>query len=302
MDIMDTDVLKKFIATISAGIGKIYEPIHFNRMLKVAKKHIEIPVKYEKNGLSFDTSNYGEIAKRASNRIMFQELTKQKNIENIICEASENLKQAENVSKKPVSDDWALRFFKSVEDISNEKMQEIWGRMLAGEIVTPNSYSYRTMEKLRNMTYSEIKLFEKISKFVVYSKDNCFIFSKDKLLNKYGVSFEDILQLEECDLITTHDLNFSFTIPTTEDTFFHNADICVKVSNKSNKEINAFFDIYAFTNCGKELLKVVLSEKENNYLMEYFNTIFPKYQNINIYFHKIEDIKNGNIILSEHTL
>lgn len=289
--------LEKLITTVSTGIGKIYEPTHIKRIANAVRDNIDIPITYNDDKFSINSENFQELAQRASGRMAFQELTKQRNIDNIVYNAGEELKNIENVSEKPVDKDWILRFFKSVEDISDEKIQEIWGRILAGEIVAPNSYSYRAMETLRNMTYSEIKLFEKISKFVIYSIDNCFIFSKDELLSKYDVSFEEILQLEECGLITTHDLNFSFTILTTEDIFFHNKDICVKISNKSNEEINTFFGVYVFTNCGKELLKVIISEKENNYLKEYFNTIFPKYQNINITFHKIKDIKNGNIFL-----
>ncbi len=291
--------VEKLLVTVASAIGKIYEPIHINRIANAIRDNIDIPIAYNDSKISINSENFQELAQRASSRMAFQELTKQKNIDNIIYNASEELKNVKNVSEKPVDKDWVLRFFNSVEDISNEKMQEIWGRILAGEIVAPNSYSYRAMEALKKMTYSEIKLFEKISKFVIYSKDNCFIFSKDKLLDKYSITFEEILQLEECGLITAYDLNFSFTVSTTEDTFFHNTDICVKISNNSNKEIDTFFDIYAFTNCGKELLKVTESEKESNYLKEYFNTFFPKYQNIDISFQNIEDINNGNIFLSK---
>ena len=46
-------------------------------------------------------------------------------------------------------------------------MREIWGRVLAGEVKRPKSYSLRTMEILRNLAKEEAALFVKASRFYI---------------------------------------------------------------------------------------------------------------------------------------
>jgi hypothetical protein len=48
--------------------------------------------------------------------------------------ATEELKKENDVSDTPVDEDWIVRFFNVVEDISDEMMQQLWGRILAGEV------------------------------------------------------------------------------------------------------------------------------------------------------------------------
>ena len=164
--------IEKLIDAVSGAIGKAYEPKHIRNMadakayeLKIISETIrnnsDVPIVYDSTGVSIDTSNYEEIAKRASSRLAYQEITKQQNIEAVIDNAYEELGTTDSVSSEPVNANWMIRFFNSVEDISDESIQKIWGRILAGEIKRPNNYSYRTLEikkydTARNRTFSVI--------------------------------------------------------------------------------------------------------------------------------------------------
>ena len=158
---------EKLIEAVSGAIGKAYEPRHVRKMadakayeLKLiadtVRNNSDVPIVYDSTGVSIDTSNYEEIAKRASYRLAFQEITKQQNIEAVVDRAYDELSGEESANSEPVSQDWMSRFFNSVEDISNEKMQEIWGHILAGEIRSPNTYTYRTLECLKNITQQSL--------------------------------------------------------------------------------------------------------------------------------------------------
>lgn len=57
--------------------------------------------------------------------------------------------------------DWFIRFFDSVGNISNAEMQNLWARILAGEIHNHGTFSLRTLETLRNMNQEEAILFKK---------------------------------------------------------------------------------------------------------------------------------------------
>ena len=83
--------IEKLIDAVSGAIGKAYEPKHIRNMadakayeLKIISETIrnnsDVPIVYDSTGVSIDTSNYEEIAKRASSRLAYQEITKQQNI------------------------------------------------------------------------------------------------------------------------------------------------------------------------------------------------------------------------------
>ena len=125
---------EKLIEAVSGAIGKAYEPRHVRKMAEAkayelkliadtVRNNSDVPIVYDSTGVSIDTSNYEEIAKRASSRLAFQEITKQQNIEAVVDRAYDELSGEESAYSEPVSQDWMSRFFNSVEDISNEKMQ-----------------------------------------------------------------------------------------------------------------------------------------------------------------------------------
>ena len=208
--------VEKLIGGVSSAIGKAYEPRHIRKMAeakayeievvsKAVRDNSDIPIMYDKTKVSIDTRNYEEIAKRASSRLAYQEIKKQQNIENVVDNAYEELKNIEKVSNEPVNPDWMTRFFNSVEDISDEKMQKIWGRILSGEIKKPNSYSYRTLEKLKNMTQKEAEHFQLLASFALQWSNGSFILSDDELMNKY-----ESFQLHRQHLNNHDNLNHNF--------------------------------------------------------------------------------------------
>lgn len=67
-----------------------------------------------------------------------------------------------NKDTDPLADDFLLRFFSDAGNVSNEQMQVLWGRLLAGEISRPNSFHPYTLGVLRNMTTLDADLFSKV--------------------------------------------------------------------------------------------------------------------------------------------
>ena len=115
---------EKLIEAVSGAIGKAYEPKHIRKMadakayeLKVisdtVRNNSDVPIVYDSAGVSIDTSNFEEIAKRASSRLAYQEITKQQNIEAVVDNTYEELEHAENVSSESVNSDWMFRFLNS---------------------------------------------------------------------------------------------------------------------------------------------------------------------------------------------
>ena len=85
--------------------------------------------------VSPDASVSGELdlAQAVSQRIQFQEEKRQGNIETVVRRAAEELGDKE-VPNQETDHDWAARFFSDVQDVSSEKMQILWAKVLASEI------------------------------------------------------------------------------------------------------------------------------------------------------------------------
>lgn len=252
----------KLIQALEGAFGKLYQPIHVIRMAKAESQRIEIisnkicenillPMKYEKDGLMIDTQNMSELESRTIYRAFFQEIKKQQNIESVIRKSYTELEKMTDVSSDPVDQDWIVRFFNSVEDIGEEHMQEIWAKILAGEIRQPKSFSKRTLEVLKHLSKEEAQLFEKIckGKLIDGILDSRDIFSEIK------ITYNDILLLSECGLIGANSLVASNELESTKDEMARFETFSIFASGKRNTKLN--YMIYPLTMAGVEISSIL---------------------------------------------
>lgn len=298
--------MEKLIDAVSGAIGKAYEPRHI-RKLAEAKAHeismiaeavrnnSDVPIVYNSKGVSIDTSNFEEIAKRASRRLAYQEIAKQQNIEAVVDIAYKELESTETVSNEPVNRDWMLRFFNSVEDISNEDMQRIWGRILAGEIKEPNTFSYRTLEKLKNMTQQEAKCFQLVSSLALYGGGKCFILYDDEIMNRHNVHFVNILELEECGLMSAQTLSFTLNSSVNEASGIHNPQIIGIIRGKEDKMKELEIPCYVFTESGSQLMKAISPQVNQQYILDCLEAIRKKHKDFTVTAHNIKSISGNGI-------
>lgn len=209
------------------------------------------------------------IEERAQERLTFQEAKKQLNIENITTFAAEELKHEQAVTDEPLDEDWTTRFFRIAEDISNEEMQALWGKILAGEVKQPKSYSLRTLELIRNLTKDEANLFMKVANFSVNSGIDNFIFkgAENELNKNYNIKYGDIAHLIEIGLIQPGDF-VNYQLLQNEKystTSFISGNYVLIVTIKANTP-TVQFPIHLFTHSGNELLKLVVTTPPFEYL------------------------------------
>ena len=277
--VFNSEPAKKLLEAIYAAIGKLYEPVHHKRMTdaeiyrireytKAIKENIDVPITYKDDHLQIDGSDFEALRNRAGSRLAYQEITKQENIETIANKAFAELegKESQSQSDEKISPEWMNRFINTAGEISTEEMQNLWAKVLAGEAVKPNSYSLRTLECLRNLSVDDAKLFEKISEFILEEKT---LFNDRELNAKYGISFNDILQLGECGLLNT-DAFLSSTVNV------HKQPIEIIdfgeyfLLASSNEEIGLTFWHYPLSRAGRELLRVA---RKKNYSLEYIKDV-----------------------------
>lgn len=298
---------EKLIDAVSGAIGKAYEPKYIKKMadakayeLKLisdtVRNNSDVPIVYDSTGVSIDTSNFEEIAKRASSRLAYQEITKQQNIEAVADIAYEELENETTVSNEPVNPDWMFRFFNSVENISNEDMQKIWGHILAGEIKSPNTYSYRTLEKLKNMTQQEAEIFQLVSSLALQSSRRFFVLDDEKILNKYEVYFMHLLKLEECGLMTAQTVSLNLNVSASKEDAIYNSQVIGLIKGKEDETQKISIPVHVYTESGNQLMRAICPQVNKQYIIDCLGAIRQKNKNVICSAHNIEHIDEGGKI------
>lgn len=178
---------------------------------------------------------------------------KVENVEEIVSKAKQQFASDEQVSEEPVEKDWMNRFLNIAEEISDEEMQDIWGRVLAGEIKKPKSYSLRTLEVLRNISKEEAKLIIKVSNYIngndyVCAEEDCLNIIDQATLGEIGVLCSDLIFR-------------TYTIPENGVlSYALNKYIKINIYASPHKEIN--ITAKKLTQAGKEIMNLV---EEHNY-------------------------------------
>jgi hypothetical protein len=99
--------------------------------------------------------------------VLDREMRKTQNREAIIAEAFKALPPpTTEVPKELPSEDLVYRFFDSFEGVGDPEMQKIAGRLLAGEVTRPGSYSRKTIRTLADLDSSDFLLFQTLCRFV----------------------------------------------------------------------------------------------------------------------------------------
>ncbi|QQP11672.1 DUF2806 domain-containing protein [Lysinibacillus agricola] len=292
-----SEPLTKLIEVVSCGLGKIYEPTNIRRTAKAKADEIKLisdalvqnnmlPTNYSNGDISIDTTNSEELFKRAGERMIYQEILKQQNIDSVINTAFDELENTDEVSEDPVDKDWITRFMNSIEDISNEYMQEIWGKLLAGEIKQPNTFSLRTLEKLKNLTQHEAVLFKKVSEIALIDGNTSHIYRGGDLLDSVGINYDDLLVMEECGLITTAELTYSINVKPNFKITLSNEERFASFYNTSESSKIIEIPVYKITYSGTQLLKVIQSNPDNDFFISCIGELGMKNSqdfSINIY-------------------
>lgn len=169
-------------------------------------------------------------------------------------------------TQEKVDFDWSIRFFEAVGNISDEDMQNIWAKILAGEIAHPSTFSLKTIDILRNLSKQDAELFTKVYSHSFSIKHNIYIPNESKYYESVGIKFSDIMKLSELGLISDNDnVLISFDISSEQHILFQNQNLIISISSASGNPESVSLGAYPFTGAGKELstlLKVSTSDED----------------------------------------
>ena len=197
----------KLIDTVGEQIGLFLEPAHTRRKGQ-AKADVavrEAEAKAEVAFVRFESKlAIRDLEDRVEERVRRRETKRQENLESIIGHAVREL--PESVADQPVDEDWVAEFFNRCEDVSNEQMQMLWARLLAGEVAKPGSFSLRTVALIRTMSKKYANLFTRFCSLFWRVGDDLMpiVLNLHKIggLSESKLAISDFLRLAAIQLIT----------------------------------------------------------------------------------------------------
>ncbi|MEZ8947145.1 DUF2806 domain-containing protein [Vibrio sp. 10N.247.311.18] len=157
-------------------------------------------------------------------------------------------------NEEPIDQDWFTRWRDSAEKVSNEDLQSLWAKALAGEVATPGSYSLRTLEFLKNLSQAEAREISKLAPFVINKK----VFKLPDLENK-GLEFDYLLEMEDLGILSGVEVGgLSWSLGTyAKESYVQNMQYGGKILLiEKDEPIDLQLSVYKVTKLGCEILKL----------------------------------------------
>lgn len=260
-------------------------------ILKLIRDNPDMDIIYDNGELSIKRRDAIALASRADEREAIESVRQQHNLESVIGVAETTLGDKVCVNNESVDEDFITRLFNIAKDANKREMQFIWGKILAQEVVEPGSFSLRTLETVRNLSYRDAEIYQKIVPLVFNGARKKFIVSDDAMLTRYGVKYEDVLLLDDCGLMNSAGmLALTYGIEPNSEIYLHNDEYVILVKNTSASKINLSIGAYTLKGSGVELLKILYCDTNLNYIKDLVKYIKNKNSALEVTVHNIQKV------------
>ena len=237
----------------SDAVGGLYRPWQIRRIAAAEADAIIIRAQAD-----IEAEN---LQQRARSRAHIEEQLHQRNMELILAKSINHLD--EDASPEKMEQDWIVNFFEKARLISDEEMQEIWARILAGEANHPGSFSRRTVNIMNDIDKKCAELFVNACGYVwkidsqimpIFYSDE---FNRSHVYDVRDIIFLDLQHLEDVGLLRYQELGIHFTNPSINPIFANYFGKTVKIDLKKNQTMQ--LSNTQFTVAGRELYSLIRS-------------------------------------------
>ncbi len=218
-------------------------------------------------------------------------------------------KKADQYSSKKVTDeaqaydfDWFIRFYETVGSISDNEMQEIWARILAGEINNPHSFSLKTIEALKNIGKEEAELFARICRSCFVLGNEPFLPFYNAYMDRKSITYSMIMYLNELGLIYNDGtIVKKISVSHKGEAIIINGDYLLTARTKEETDKELIIKQFPLTVVGKELATLINGMPDYDDFISFVKEIKPD-NNIKLEIHKIQCISGNQITFDNEDL
>ena len=259
------------IKKVSDAVGGLFAPYQVKRMAKAEAEAAMIKAQSK--------TEITDLHRRAVHRWIEEEAQRQKNMEDITAKALPQLD--EKATPDSVEDDWLVNFFDKSRIVSDNEMQELWSRVLAGEANTPGTYSKRTVNFLSDLDKADAELFAKLCGFGWMISDVVpLVFDvQAKIYNKHGINFNSLSHLESIGLVQFNSIAgvVRRNLPKKFAVFYYSNPLTLEMPNDAGNKLE--IGKVLLTKIGQELVPICGSrpvEGFRDYVMDQWKQYLPK--------------------------
>jgi hypothetical protein len=182
------------IQKISNAVGGVCKPFQIKR---VAVAEAEAAITQAKAEIEVT-----DLHRRAMYRFFDEQAKRQANMEAIAAKALPGVKA--DARPEQVEDDWIANFFDKCRITSDEQMQHLWAKVLAGEANVPGTFSKRTVNFVGSLDKEDAVLFSRLCGFAwSIGQTVPLVFDHNHALYAGGgITFGALNHLDDIGLIT----------------------------------------------------------------------------------------------------
>ena len=213
--------------------------------------------------------------RQAMYRLFEEEAKKQSNMEDITYKALPHLKR--DSSPQNVEDDWITNFFDKCRIVSDDDMQKLWSRVLAGEANSPGAFSRRTVNLLADLDKADAELFIRLCSFgwmigdivpLVYD-------TRGDVYNRHGIDFATLGLLESLGFVQFNDTTefARLQLPKKVTVLYYDKPVELTFPQDAENELN--LGKVLLTRAGQELAPVCGSQPVDGF----FDFVYDRWAN-----------------------
>ncbi len=252
-----TKAAEVLIEKISDAIGGYFKPFQIKRL---AKAEAEAEIIRTEGQIACE-----DIHRRAVARFIVEEAKKQDNIENITRKAIPLL--SESATPQKMEDDWITNFFDKCRIISDDEMQVLWSKVLAGEANSPGRFSKRTVNSLASLDKTDAQSFTLLCGFTL-EMEALFplIFDQQgSIYVDHGVNFGTLVHLDDIGLISFEADGFTKTkLPQAIVVKYYGTPVNIKLKKPADNELYIGYTV--FTKTGLQLARICGAKPVDGFL------------------------------------
>lgn len=181
------------IEKVSEALGGVFKPMQIKR---VAQAEADANLIRAQNQI-----DVSDIQMRGMRRSIGEEGLRQANIESVLVKAIPLL--SADAKPEAMDKDWITHAFDRLRLVSDDEMQSIWARIIAGEANVPGSFSKKTLDLVASLEKSDAEQFTTLCGCLWNIEGPTLVaFHLQRgTLKHCGISFETVTHLEYMGLV-----------------------------------------------------------------------------------------------------
>ena len=255
------------VEKISDAVGAIAKP---GQIVRIAKAEAQAARVHAETDIEI-----AELRQRAAYRSANEETIRQANMESTVAKAIPQL--SEDSSPEKMEDDWVMNFFDKCRSTSDEDIQNLWARILAGEANNPGSFSRKTVNLMADLDKRDAEMFRELCGFawMINRRERLLVFDFSHQIYKvHGVNLDNSVHLETLGLVRVESVGFEVSdLPEKTSVFYHGRQAVL--THQSKPEANSTLSIgqVLFTVAGRELFLICTPEPVDGF----FEYVYDKW-------------------------